>query len=234
MLSSFISHGLNEHDLVAESIIQILAGSGTTATALRSILLYTITNSLAYRALQAEINTVVKDGHVNENEVITDSVAKDLPYLQAVIKEGLRVLPLAGGLLSKLSPPEGDTFTLASGEEVHIPGGVNVGWSTWGFLRDETTFGADANVFRPERWLQAEAQKLATMDKVLELNFRYGKYKCLGRNVAWIELNKVVFELFRKFEMVIVNPAKPWRGEHIGLWLQNEMWVRVTERLVIG
>jgi len=27
-----------------------------------------------------------------------------------------------------------------------------------------------------------------------------------------------------------VNPSRPWKSENVGLWMQSEMWVRVTER----
>jgi len=51
MLSSFIAHGLTESDLVAESVIQILAGAETTANAMRATLLHIITNPRIYAAL---------------------------------------------------------------------------------------------------------------------------------------------------------------------------------------
>lgn len=92
-------------------------------------------------------------------------------------------------MLSKTSPPDGDTFTSESGETIHIPGGVDIGWSSWGMQRSKTTFGADADIFRPERWLETgqtteEKEKFALMEKLSELVFGYGKYQCLGKNVA--------------------------------------------------
>jgi cytochrome P450 len=55
MLSSFIAHGPTESDLVAESVMQILAGGETTATGLRATFLFIITNPRIYATLQAEI-----------------------------------------------------------------------------------------------------------------------------------------------------------------------------------
>lgn len=237
MLSSFIKHGLDENDVMYESVLQIFAGADTTATAIRSIFLHTMTSPYAYRAIQKEIDTAVQDGRVTGEGMIKDPEARELPYLKAVIQEGIRFWPPVTGGVQKLSPPEGDTFTLSSGEEVHIPGGVNIGWSSWGMMRDKSIFGADAEIFRPERWLEDDEtsegkDKLATMGKVMDLCFGYGKYQCLGRNVTWLELNKVVFELFRHFDFQIVNPARPWKSVNAGLWIQSEMWVKVTEREV--
>ncbi|KUJ22530.1 pisatin demethylase [Mollisia scopiformis] len=207
MLSSFISRGLTEDDVMIESVLQILAGADTTATAIRSILLHTMTNPHVYRTLQKEIDTAVEEGRATRSGVIKDFDAKELPYLQAVIKEGLRIWPPVTGMLSKLSPPEGDNFTLASGEEVHIPGRLETGGT------------------------KDEVKRFAMMEKLSELIFGYGKYQCLGKNVASLELNKAIFELFRCFDFQIVSPTKPWRSTNVGLWLQSEMWVRVTERV---
>jgi hypothetical protein len=41
---------------------------------------------------------------------IQDAEARKLPYLQAVIKEGLRIFPPVVGLMSKVVPPEGDVI----------------------------------------------------------------------------------------------------------------------------
>lgn len=182
MLSSFISHGLNENDVMLESVIQILAGADTTATAIRSIMLHTITSPHVYNTLQKEIDTALQDGRVSAEGIIKDSEARELTYLQAVIKEGLRIWPPITALLPKVSPPEGDVFTDSSGKEICIPGGVDIGWSSWGMQRSKEIFGADADTFRPERWLQteettADKDRLVMMGKLSELIFGYGKYQ---------------------------------------------------------
>lgn len=195
MLSSFIAHGLTESDLVAESVMQILAGGETTATGLRATLLFIITNPRVYATLQTEIDYAVgTDGKIS-SPVIKDMEWRHLVYLQAVIKEGLRIWPPVTGMMSKFSPPEGDEFEV-DGKRVFIPGGTNIGWASWGIHRSKGVFGEDAGLFRPERWLDEENQeKLERMRKVVDLNFGYGKYYCLGRQVALSELHKVVFEV---------------------------------------
>jgi cytochrome P450 len=60
-------------------------------------------------------------------------------------------------------------------------------------------FGEDADVFRPERWLLEEKNehsiKLAAMRRTTEVIFGYGKYQCLGKPIAWLEITKVLFEV---------------------------------------
>jgi cytochrome P450 len=195
MLSSFIAHGLTESDLVAESVMQILAGRETVATGLRATLLFIITNPRIYTTLQAEIDNAVKTDGMISSPVIREKEWRHLKYLQAVVREGLRVCPPVTGLLSKLSPLDGDEFDV-DGERVFIPGGTNIGWACLGIHRNKSVFGEDAELYRPERWLdEGNREKLERMRKVVDLNFGYGKYYCLGRQVALSELHKGVFEV---------------------------------------
>jgi hypothetical protein len=61
--------------------------------------------------------------------------------------------------------------------------------------RNGEVFGEDAKVFRPERLLIADADKLAEMKRVNDLVFGYERWKCLGSAVAGIELGKAIFEV---------------------------------------
>jgi len=224
MMQSFIKHGLTQEEAVAESLIQILGGSDTSATVIRVIMLYIMTNHRVYAKLQAEIDEGTKNNRIS-SPVIKDSEARKLPYLQAVIREGLRIWPAATGLMSKVTPPEGDTIN-----GLFVPGGVNIGSNLWSILRSTETFGQDSDCFRPERWLEASPEIYTHMERVGELIWGYGKYKCLGRNVALMELNKIFVELLRNFDWTLINPTKAWNSECVGLWIQSDLFVRVTER----
>lgn len=65
-----------------------IAGGETVATFLAAVTYYLLKNPAAYQKLQEEIRGRFKDG----NE-ITAMSAQQLPYLQAVISEGLRIYP---------------------------------------------------------------------------------------------------------------------------------------------
>jgi cytochrome P450 len=100
MTASFIEKGLSGGDLTAEAIVQILAGADSSATAIRTSLLYIISRPSICLTLQAEIDRGVKEGRIS-SPVIQDSEALKMPYLQAVICEGLRIWPPVTGLLNK-------------------------------------------------------------------------------------------------------------------------------------
>ncbi|KAK2014986.1 hypothetical protein LZ32DRAFT_672897, partial [Colletotrichum eremochloae] len=83
----------------------------------------------------------------------------------------------------------------------HVQGGILTGGKPdWlrrigGYLPPDRFVGADAYEFRPKRWLEAETEEVKRMEGRLELIFRYGKWECLGRNVAMMELQKVLVEV---------------------------------------
>lgn len=76
--------------LVQEAFEQVIAGSDTTAAAIRIIFLYIISHPRVYAKLQAEIDEAVKSGATGDS-VISDAKVRQLPYLSAVVREGMRV-----------------------------------------------------------------------------------------------------------------------------------------------
>ncbi|KAL9594460.1 MAG: hypothetical protein Q9179_005377 [Wetmoreana sp. 5 TL-2023] len=237
MLSSFIRHGVRGEQLFQETFEQILAGSDTTAGALRVIMLYVMTHPRVYAKLQAEIDEIVRAGVAPASPgIISDATVKGLPYLGAVVKEAMRVHPPVVNLFSKTVPKGGDVV-LVDGEEHFLPGGTLIGSSAWGMFRNNRdVYGDDADVFRPERWFISNdtpggQEKLARMIKTNDMIFGYGRWACLGRTVAWIEIHKTVFELLRNFNFELANPYEPWTIYNaLGLFAIGNMWVQVTER----
>lgn len=196
MLASFMRHGLAGHELRTEALEQIIAGSDTTATAIRATLLYVVTNPRVYRKLQEEIDDAVRHELApgRAGGLITVAEAKQLPYLQAVIREAMRISPPVANIFSRDVPPNGDTVSV-DGRDVFIPGGTCIGYSAYAMHSSESTYGSDAGAFRPERWLEAGEAKLRSMIFANELVFGHGKFRCLGQKVAQMEISKFIFEV---------------------------------------
>jgi cytochrome P450 len=62
-----------------------------------------------------------------------------------------------------------------------------------------------------------------------ELTSGYGRFECLGRPVAFMELNKVFVELLRRFELDILNLLKPMKNESHVTFVQSELF-KATKR----
>ena len=227
MLGSFLDHGLSDQEAVQEAVLQIIAGSDTTASSIRMILFFLMTSPRSYRRLTDEIVAAEQRGALS-HPVTQDSEATQMPYLDACIKEGLRMWPPVVGLMSKEVPPGGATILGRP-----VPEGTCIGYSAWALHRKKETFGPDADVFRPERWLVADDtdSRLADMNRTVDLVFGYGKNACLGKPIAQLEMRKTVVELLRRFDVSIVQPEKPFNSiNRNGLFIQDGMLVRFEKR----
>ncbi|KAJ9148898.1 Pisatin demethylase [Pleurostoma richardsiae] len=221
MLGSFLKHGLTQEEAEGETLVQVIAGSDTTATAIRTTMLYLMTSPLAYDKLTREIRAAAAEGRISQP--ITDAESRTLPYLQAVIREGLRIFPPVAGLMPTVVPRGGDVI-----HGLAVPEGTDIGWTAFGVQHSREVYGADAELFRPERWLEASEEQLKTMTGTWELIFKYGKWQCLGKSVALLELNKIFVELLRRYDFTLLNPSSPWYSANAGIFIQSDEWVKVT------
>ena len=127
----------------------INAGSDTTAASLSSIVYHLYSNPKILQRLRTEISEAKQQGHLSTP--ITFNESQQLPYLQAVIKESMRMIPAVAMLLDR-TVPEG-------GAEIcghYFPAGTSVGIHPWVAHQNTVVFGMDAAAFRPERWLKNE------------------------------------------------------------------------------
>lgn len=183
MLGHFVAQGLSQLQCEVEAQLQIVAGSDSTTTVLRSTLYTLVGTPSAYHKLQAEL-----DAADISHPVITHAEAQRLPYLQACVWEGLRLYPPFSGLTSKLSP--GETF-----KGVMYPEGTEVGVSFRAMCRRKDIFGDDAELFRPERWIEAGVEERVRLRQCVDAVFGSGRFLCLGRHVAMMELGKALAEV---------------------------------------
>jgi cytochrome P450 len=187
MLDSFMKHGLTQLEAESESMLQLLAGSDSTATSIRMAMLFLLTNPAVYAKLRAEIDAFIPNMSA---EIITIAEAAKLPYLQAVIREAIRIWQPLTGVATKLPPPEG---TVING--VSIPGGTELALAIQSLTTRKDLFGEDAEIFRPERWIEASEETYKLYEKNWDLTFAFGRFTCPGKGIALLELNKVTFEV---------------------------------------
>lgn len=200
----------------------IVAGSDTTANAVKMTVSHIAANPRIASRLRNEIEAAISDGKVSSP--VTNEEANKLPYLQAVIWEGLRVHPPFGGLIMKEVGAEGDTF-----DGKFLPAGTRIGHSTWAVTHETSVFGADANAFRPERWLEADEKARALMRRQTELVFGSGRWGCPGKTVAYIELNKVMVEVSCKY--CPGHNSRARRADYISSCLETSTFISSTHQL---
>lgn len=166
----------------------ISAGFDTTAITMNSMIYYLCRNPSAMKKLRAEFAaanlSLLPDFHETQH----------LKYLDAVLKETLRLNPFLQVLFEREVPAGGAKLC-----GKYFPEGTVVGCHPTITHRD-AFFGQDPNGFHPERWLIDDAGKLLEMERC-SLWFGNGKRICLGRHLAEMEIKKVVPAMITGFDV---------------------------------
>ncbi|KAK3951404.1 cytochrome P450 [Pseudoneurospora amorphoporcata] len=222
MMAVFLKNGLTQAEIEHEVVFMITAGSDTTATTMRTTILNVITHPNVYLELKREIFKAAREGKAF-NPVRYEE-ARALPYLQAVIHEGLRIRSPVTALFLKSVPPGGDTIC-----DHFIPGGTAIGVNISAINMSRKLYGDDAEFFRPERFLEVSQEQREEMYRNVESIFGSGRWTCAGQNMAWMELYKFLFELFRHFDIEIADPMTPMKTGSQHIWLNQDFLVRFRE-----
>lgn len=123
---------------------------------------------------------------------------ESLPYLDAVLRETLRLFPSAG-------------FTKAPVEDLELggfrlPKGVEVFFFPYLTHRDERLF-SNAECFEPQRWLGEQA-KSSSPESAGWMPFSLGARNCVGSRMALLELKAALHALLIRYEFVAPEEVK--------------------------
>jgi cytochrome P450 len=203
-----------------------IAGSETTATALTGTVHYLVNNKEKLEMLARE----VRGRFQRRDEMSTDALA-ELPYLTAVIKEGLRLCPPISWVLPRIVPKGG-----ASVCGVWLPDGTPVSIQAYAMCRDPAYFH-EPDEFLPERWLSDTTNNSHSVffgDKREAVQpFGAGSRVCLGRESAWAQMRLILGRLVWEFDIESMNGEEMTRWEDLRtfvLWEKRPVEVRIKQR----
>ena len=225
----------SKKDVYNEVYTSIWAGSDTTSPAMNSCFYHLVKNQECMDKVVKELDEGTKDGRVSQPQAKFSELVK-LPYLNAVIKEAMRINPSVGLGAPRYVPkegadiPMGDSFfpDAASSTEKEqatetphffpstsgwpIPTKLIISLNPSVVHFDTDMYGKDAEVFRPERWLpdpvkQVDEEK-ARIDRMERTYFAFGAGDriCIGRNISGVEIYKLVATVLRSFELEWARP----------------------------
>lgn len=134
----------------------VQAGSDSTAITLTSIIYHLLKSPDSMKVLLDELRNANLPSPVSWDSV------HSLPYLDACIKEALRMTPALGIPLERVAPDQG----LELCGHYFKPGTV-LGINAWVVHRDRNTYGEDADSWNPTRWIEARKEKRKEMERTL-------------------------------------------------------------------
>ncbi|KAH8659948.1 cytochrome P450 [Xylariales sp. PMI_506] len=227
------SKPLDGLDIASEAADHFLAGIDTTSdTAMFAIWALSQPEYKKYQKKLIEEVDSMSEADLNEDGNPTVEAADRLPYLDAVIKETLRLFaPL----------PASEPRSLPSNTEIDgyvIPAGTVVAMSPYTLHRNPEVF-PDPLKFKPERWL-GECGDLAEMKKWFWA-FSSGGRMCIGLHLAMAEMTTLLSAIYRKYttelqdRQVKVSPGITSRFEVFGDETserieEHECWINFQKR----
>ncbi|KAK9164028.1 hypothetical protein Syun_004930 [Stephania yunnanensis] len=189
----------SEHDV--DSVVKatcldiLIAARDTTSITLLWVITMLLNNPQVLKKVKEELdNQIGKDRHADEEDI------KHLPYLQAVVKETLRLYPP-----SPLSlPHEASNDCIVGG--FHVPKGATLITNIWKIQRDPSIW-PDPLEFKPERFLTKNALVDFRGLHYELLPFGSGRRMCVGTNLAAHIVHLTLARLFHEFEIETPNNA---------------------------
>ncbi|KAK2037340.1 cytochrome P450 [Colletotrichum somersetense] len=185
-----LGSGVCEAEAAFVAAALTLANGDTSVAVLCWLVVAMVTHPRVMREAQAALDGVVGRGRM---PVYADRAA--LPYVDAIVDEVMRWRPLI---------PAGIDHAAAEEDEYmgyRIPKGATIVASQWAITRDTAVFGADADDFRPERWLERGGGGGGGGGDLPRTSFGYGRRLCPGRHVGRDGLWIMAARLLWAFDM---------------------------------
>lgn len=205
---------LNDKDVKLEAVGLFVAGTDTTAISLTYLVWAVLSNPALRQALVEEVAGL--------SEGYSDSDVENLPLLNAIIEETLRLYGAAPGCLPRDVP--------ATGLELggyHLPPGSIVGSQAFSLHRNPKIWSDPLEYvacyihhsgtilttyrFKPSRWINADGSgkggKVSAAAKAIFNPFGSGSRGCLGQHIAYSELRLATAEFFRRCPAARLAPS---------------------------
>lgn len=178
----------------------ITAGMDTTAITVEWAMAELIKNPRVQQKAQEELDRVI--GH---ERVITELDFPNLPYLQCIAKEALRLHPPTPLML----PHRSNANVKIGGYD--IPKGSNIHVNVWAVARDPAVW-KNASEFRPERFFEDDVDMKGHDFRLLP--FGAGRRVCPGAQLGINLVTSMIGHLLHHFEW---GPPNGMRAEEIDM-----------------
>lgn len=166
-----------------------MAGADNNTAGSCTVLHHLLTHPAALTRVLTELSSARAAGLISSSSSSVpqqSSILAHLPYYVACVKESLRLNPSLPSALPRCSPGEGEKPLVLHG--MTIPPNTEVASNPWITQRDPEVYGADAEEWKPERWLEAENAKV--LEKY-SFTFGYGTRPCLGKAMGLMSVYKI-------------------------------------------
>ncbi|TFK26011.1 cytochrome P450 [Coprinopsis marcescibilis] len=216
LLATTEDQKMPEDEVIDQMTTLTFAGMDTTSNALSRILDLLSVNL----DVQSKLREEILQAKADHGELLYDELHQ-LPYLDAVCRETLRLYPPASLVVrttvaDAILPLERPLKCLDGKEvtELAVPRGTNIALSILASNRDPLIWGPDANEWKPERWL-APLPKTVTDSRNPGIyshlmTFIGGNRACIGFKFSQLEMKAVLCVLLESFKFTPTKKEIKW------------------------
>ena len=181
---------------------------------------YLLRNPEQYRCLQNEIRTKF----LSPEDITFESLA-ECKYLNACLKEGLRVYPPVPIGSPRLVPVGGLQVL-----DRWIPQDTRVSVHHYSTYHSEENF-TDPDKFVPERWIAGENIRYANDVHEALQPFGWGHRNCLGQNMAMHEMRLILASVVQQFNFELCAESQDWlEQKSYALWSKGPLFCKISAR----
>ncbi|MCJ1399409.1 hypothetical protein MMC11_002611 [Xylographa trunciseda] len=159
----------------------------------------------------------------------TPTQLMQLPYLTAVLKEGLRLSPGLGTRMARISDQRILYQESKSPQVWTIPPGTPVGMTTL-FMHMDADIFPEPKQFHPNRWLDGDENDRRWLEKHYA-PFSRGTRMCLGMHLAWAELYLTIAMLVAHFDFEFTGGTGPedveWASDQFVIGVKGKNGINV-------
>nr|GMD73158.1 cytochrome P450 CYP82D47-like [Ipomoea batatas] len=205
----FVKGLSHTHQMTIKGLIEsmIVDGSDTTATLMTWVISLLVKHSDVMKCCREEIDT-----QVGAERWVEDFDIKNLEYLQAVIKETLRLYPP----VPLLTPRMTSKHCKIAGYD--LPTGTQFNVNLWKIMRDPSVW-RNPEEFKPERFMKGEAEVDSFLRRFEYGPFGYGRRTCVGMTYALQISHLTIARLVQGFNFSTPNNVELDMTEGFGVTL---------------
>jgi len=203
-----INNDINHNECQAKSLIELMYENNLPEQAVRDNLSTffiagheTTSNSLGWLlsilASQPDIQQKARQEILDKipEEVTFDSI-KELPYIDGLIKEGLRIFPPIGSVTGRFAVKDSVVG------HVKFPAGTHIDLNLIAMANDPKIWG-DPDIVRPERWF---SENITKKQRTAWMPFSNGPRICIGMNFSLMEQKIFLVYLLKRYQQVKLAP----------------------------
>ncbi|KAL0486423.1 cytochrome P450 [Acrasis kona] len=207
--------GLSDSTVRDNAVAFFIAGHETTSSAL-GFAFYRLSK---HPEAQQRLYNEIKDT-LNGDDLNTDLI-QNMNYLDAFIKETMRMHPPAAGVLGRVNVED----VVMCGYK--IPKGTMISPDFYSLHYNKEYYGPSVNEFRPERFLGEEGKSIP---RFAHLPFSAGARVCIGNHFSVLEQKVFLARLLLRFE-ILPNPDYRYKVSPSSiLCISDDFTVTVKER----